>query len=192
MATKSSVVRLSFWRSASRAAAPCVSVSPEETKKIHLRPILRCNHRPRPSRSPFRCQSLPKRGASPSPGSKISDQGGAELVLAFFSTHPPALVRIPIVRAAAQRWEPGWRPPECRPSTPMESADPGRLFADSGQAPIDPSELPLPSPFRSEARHRRRQRLQLICNSSSSSPSSTSCSIERRASAGTVKRALPT
>ncbi len=42
---------------------------------------------------------------------RLSDEGGPDLLLAFLSTHPPAMVRIPIVRATAQQWQPGWRPP---------------------------------------------------------------------------------
>ncbi len=86
---------------------------------------------------------------------RLSDQGGAELVLAFLSTHPPALVRIPIVRSTSQQWQPGWRPPAMpvpgqagqggielpTPGGPLRLPDPGQL-------PIDPSQLPIPFPIR--------------------------------------------
>lgn len=83
---------------------------------------------------------------------RLSDQGGAELVLAFLSTHPPAFVRIPIVRSTAQQWQPGWRPP----SLPVPGQSTGGIplpgpngpirLPDPGQLPIDPSRLPFPFP----------------------------------------------
>lgn len=42
---------------------------------------------------------------------QLADEGGPQIVLVFLSTHPPSLVRIPIVRSTAQQWEPGQRPP---------------------------------------------------------------------------------
>lgn len=77
------------------------------------------------------------------------DQGGAELVLAFLSTHPPAMLRIPIVRATAAEWRPGWRPP----SMPTLGEDGIELNTPSGplrlptKLPIDPSQLPFPFPL---------------------------------------------
>jgi hypothetical protein len=83
---------------------------------------------------------------------RLSDQGGSELLLAFLSTHPPALVRIPIVRATAQQWRPGWRPPALPvPGGPgLELPMPGGpiRLPDPSSLPIDPSRLPFPFPVR--------------------------------------------
>ena len=86
---------------------------------------------------------------------RVSDRGGAELVLAFLSTHPPSAIRIPIVRSTAQQWEPGWRPP--RMPVPGEAGQgpgvdvptpAGNLrLPDPAQLPIDPSQLPIPFPL---------------------------------------------
>ncbi|MCZ7686244.1 MAG: M48 family metalloprotease [Sandaracinaceae bacterium] len=84
---------------------------------------------------------------------RLSDQGGAELVLAFLSTHPPALIRIPIVRSTGQQWQPGWRPPAMPVPGQggqggIELPTPGGPFRlpDPGQLPIDPSRFPFPIP----------------------------------------------
>ncbi|HEY8429454.1 MAG TPA: hypothetical protein VIL20_13810 [Sandaracinaceae bacterium] len=83
---------------------------------------------------------------------RLSDRGGAELVLAFLSTHPPAVIRVPIVRSAAQQWRPGWRPPTIpvpgQPGAGIELPAPGGpiRLPDPGQLPIDPSRLPFPLP----------------------------------------------
>jgi hypothetical protein len=90
---------------------------------------------------------------------RVGDRGGAELVLAFLSTHPPSAVRLPIVRAAAQQWSPGWRPPrmpvpgETGGDRGLELPTPGgpirlpdQLPVDPGQLPLDPEQLPLPLP----------------------------------------------
>ncbi len=83
---------------------------------------------------------------------RLADQGGAELVLAFLSTHPPALVRIPIVRSTAQQWQPGWRPPAMPTLGPggIELPGPGGTIRlpDPSQLGIDPSQLPFPFPPR--------------------------------------------
>src|SRR5690606_11707869 len=85
---------------------------------------------------------------------RLSDQGGAELVLAFLSTHPPAIVRLPIVRSTAQQWEPGWRPPGMPTAGPDGIELPGpngsiRLPIPD-RLPIDPSQLPFPFPLRQQ------------------------------------------
>jgi len=64
---------------------------------------------------------------------RLSDRGGQEILLAFFSTHPPSAVRIPIVRSTAQQWTPGYRPPR------MPTADGN----NTGGLPI-PENLPIP------------------------------------------------
>jgi hypothetical protein len=82
---------------------------------------------------------------------RLADQGGPNLAMAFLSTHPPAMVRMPIVRSTAQRWTPGWRPPAM--PVPGQSGLPGGLqlpgglrLPDPGQLPIDPNNLPIPLP----------------------------------------------
>lgn len=83
---------------------------------------------------------------------RLSDHGGSELVLAFLSTHPPSVVRIPIIRSTAQQWSPGWRPP--RMPVPGEEAGgdgveiptPGGPIRLPGNLPIDPRQLPIPIP----------------------------------------------
>lgn len=78
---------------------------------------------------------------------RLSDEGGAELVLAFLSTHPPSLVRMPIVRSTAQQWQPGWRPPGIPllgGGEGMELPGPGGPIRLPSQLPIDPSRLPFP------------------------------------------------
>lgn len=83
---------------------------------------------------------------------RLADRGGAELVLAFLSTHPPALVRIPIVRSTAQQWRAGWRPPAMPTLGPggIELPGPGGpiRLPDPTQLGIDPSQLPFPFPPR--------------------------------------------
>ncbi len=82
---------------------------------------------------------------------RLSDRGGAELIMAFLSTHPPSAVRIPIVRSIAQQWEPGRRPPAMPRvgETSGQGIDLGgiRLPVDPSQLPIDPQRLPLPFPL---------------------------------------------
>lgn len=84
---------------------------------------------------------------------RLSDQGGAELVLAFLSTHPPSVVRIPIVQSTAQQWSVGWRPPRMPvPGEPSQGGiqlpGPGGpiQLPDPSQLPIDPNQLPIPLP----------------------------------------------
>lgn len=83
---------------------------------------------------------------------RLSDRGGAELIMAFLSTHPPSIVRIPIVRSTAQQWSHGWRPP--RMPVPgaaggegIEIPTPGGPIRLPGNLPIDPSQFPIPFPF---------------------------------------------
>ncbi|HJL18255.1 MAG TPA: M48 family metalloprotease, partial [Sandaracinaceae bacterium LLY-WYZ-13_1] len=84
---------------------------------------------------------------------RVSDHGGAELVMAFLSTHPPSVLRIPIVRSTTQQWNPGWRPP--RMPVPGEGGGQGVELPtpggpihlpDPSQLPVDPSRLPIPLP----------------------------------------------
>ncbi len=84
---------------------------------------------------------------------RLSDQGGAELVMAFLSTHPPSVVRIPIVQSTAQQWTPGYRPPRMpvpgeTGTGPIELPTPGGpiQLPNPGQLGIDPSQLPIPLP----------------------------------------------
>lgn len=92
---------------------------------------------------------------------RLSDHGGAELVLAFLSTHPPSIIRIPIIRSTAQQWTPGWRPPRMPTPGDAPAGDgdaveiptpggpirlPGNLPIDPRQLPIDPRALPIPLP----------------------------------------------
>lgn len=78
--------------------------------------------------------------------SRLSNRGGAELLMIFLSTHPPSAVRIPIVRSTSQQWTPGYRPP--RMPVPGESGNglPGNFPFPQG-LPIDPSRLPFPLPL---------------------------------------------
>jgi hypothetical protein len=85
---------------------------------------------------------------------RLSDRGGNELLLAFLSTHPPAFIRIPIVRSTGQQWRTGWRPPAMpvpgqTGSGGIELPTPGGpiRLPDPSQLPIDPSRLPFPIPL---------------------------------------------
>jgi hypothetical protein len=69
---------------------------------------------------------------------QLADEGGPQIVLAFLSTHPPSLVRIPIVRSTSQQWEPGRRPP----TMPV----PGGNMQLPGGIEL-PRNLPFPIPF---------------------------------------------
>lgn len=85
---------------------------------------------------------------------RLSDRGGNDLLRAFFSTHPPSFIRIPIVRSTGQQWRTGWRPPSMPVPGPggtggIELPLPGGpiRLPDPGQLPIDPSRLPFPLPL---------------------------------------------
>jgi hypothetical protein len=75
---------------------------------------------------------------------RLSEEGGPNLVLMFLSTHPPSLVRIPIVRSISQQWEPGRRPPEI----PMPGGQlPGGIRLPAGLPQGLPANLPFPLPL---------------------------------------------
>ncbi len=83
---------------------------------------------------------------------RLSDRGGRELLMAFLSTHPPAILRIPIVRSTGQQWRQGWRPPVMPipgqgGSGGIELPGPGGPIRLPGNLPIDPSRLPFPLPL---------------------------------------------
>lgn len=84
---------------------------------------------------------------------RLSDRGGAGLIMVFLSTHPASFIRIPIVRSTAQQWQPGWRPPRM-PIPGQTGTGPGvDLPTPLGNVrlpsnlPIDPSQLPIPFPL---------------------------------------------
>lgn len=82
---------------------------------------------------------------------RLSDRGGQELVLAFLSTHPPSIVRIPIVRSTAQQWTPGYRPPRMpvpgqQGGIPLPGGGGALPIPDLRRLPIDPSQFPIPLP----------------------------------------------
>lgn len=79
---------------------------------------------------------------------RVSDRGGAELLLAFLSTHPPSVVRIPIVRATAQQWSEGWRPRRSRSRAGAVEAM-GGAGASSCRCPAVRSACPIPASSRS-------------------------------------------
>ncbi|MFK7987172.1 MAG: hypothetical protein AB8I08_14205 [Sandaracinaceae bacterium] len=84
---------------------------------------------------------------------RLSDRGGAELIMVFLSTHPASFIRIPIVRSTAQQWQPGWRPP--RMPVPGETGTGPGIDVPTpignvrlpSNLPIDPSQLPIPFPL---------------------------------------------
>ncbi|MGE0791332.1 MAG: hypothetical protein AB7S26_37000 [Sandaracinaceae bacterium] len=76
---------------------------------------------------------------------RLTDRGGEEILLAFLSTHPPSIVRMPIVQSTAQQWTPGWRPP--RMPVPGETTNNPLGIPIPTNLPIDPSQLPIPLPF---------------------------------------------
>ena len=79
---------------------------------------------------------------------RLADRGGSEIIMAFLSTHPPSVVRIPIVQSTAQQWEPGWRPPRMPVPGDTGGGQGVEIPTPGGplRLPIDPSKLPIPLP----------------------------------------------
>src|SRR5262249_36248426 len=82
---------------------------------------------------------------------RLANEGGPDLIMAFLSTHPPSVVRIPIVRSIAQQWQPGRRPPDMplidTPAQGNTNGTGGGLELPGGlRLPIDPSQLPIQLP----------------------------------------------